>query len=68
MSEQSQQSPRAGLLAFGALFSLIGVAVFLFAGDLSDRSPRGVPLWLLGAVMLVCGLGLLIVGLRRGRA
>ncbi|WP_432545074.1 hypothetical protein [Kineococcus sp. SYSU DK002] len=68
MNRQSQQSPRAGLLASGALFSLIGVAVFFFAGDLSDRSPRGVPLWLLGALMLACGLGLLIAGLRRGRA
>ncbi|WP_369069385.1 hypothetical protein [Kineococcus terrestris] len=69
MSQQSQPSPRAGLFASGAFFSLIGVAVFLFfTDDLTDRSARGVPVWVIGALLLVCGIGLIVAGLRRGRA
>ncbi|WP_432570871.1 hypothetical protein [Kineococcus sp. SYSU DK005] len=67
-SSQSSQSSRAGFFVPGGLFSLIGVAVLLLAGDLSERSPRGVPLWLLGALLLACGIGLIIAGLRRGRS
>ncbi|WP_369054861.1 hypothetical protein [Kineococcus terrestris] len=67
MSQQSEQSSRAGLFGPGAFFSLIGVAIFVFGGDLSDLTPRGLPVWLIGALLLVCGTGLIIIGLRRGR-
>jgi hypothetical protein len=62
MFKTRPRSP-VGTLVFGAVFFVVGLAAAYFAfADPYIVTPRGIPVWLLAAGLLVCGAYFLALG------